>query len=94
MLGGALTQAFSWPWIFFINVPVGIAVFFFSTQLVPESKDEAAHRSFDIPGAVTVTGGLMTLVYAIVQTEQKGWGSATTIVTFVDRGRVCSSASC
>jgi EmrB/QacA subfamily drug resistance transporter len=83
VLGGALTQAFSWPWIFFINVPVGVAVFFLSLRLVPESKDEAAHRSFDVPGAITVTGGLMALVYAIVQTEQKGWGSATTIVTFV-----------
>src|SRR3954469_8424335 len=83
VLGGALTQAFSWPWIFFINVPVGIVVFFLSTQLVPESKDEAMHRSFDVPGAVTVTGGLMALVYAIVQTEQKGWGSTTTIVTFL-----------
>jgi EmrB/QacA subfamily drug resistance transporter len=83
VLGGALTQAFSWPWIFFINVPVGIAVFFFSLRLVPESKDEAAHRSFDIPGAVTVTGGLMALVYAIVQTETKGWGSTTTIATFL-----------
>jgi EmrB/QacA subfamily drug resistance transporter len=83
VLGGALTQAFSWPWIFFINVPVGVAVFFLSTQLVPESKDEAADRSFDIPGAVTVTGGLMALVYAIVQTETKGWGSAQTIVTFL-----------
>jgi EmrB/QacA subfamily drug resistance transporter len=83
VLGGALTQAFSWPWIFFINVPVGVAVFLLSTQLVPESKDATAHRSFDIPGAITVTGGLMTLVYAIVQTEQKGWGSTTTIVTFI-----------
>jgi predicted MFS family arabinose efflux permease len=64
-------------------VPVGIVVFFLSTQLVPESKDEAAHRSFDVPGAITVTGGLMALVYAIVQTEQKGWGSVTTIVTFL-----------
>src|SRR6476660_5308296 len=43
ILGGALTQLFSWPWIFFVNVPVGIAVFFFSLRLVPESKDEHAH---------------------------------------------------
>ena len=83
VLGGALTQAFSWPWIFFINVPVGVAVFFFSLRIVPESRDEAAHRSFDVPGAITVTGGLMALVYAIVQTEQKGWGSVQTIVTFL-----------
>ena len=83
VLGGALTQAFSWPWIFFINVPVGIAVFLFALRLVPESKDEAAHRSFDVAGAVTVTGGLMSLVYAIVQAQQKGWGSVQTIATFV-----------
>jgi EmrB/QacA subfamily drug resistance transporter len=83
VLGGALTQAFSWPWIFFINVPVGIAAFLLSLRLVPESKDEAAHRSFDVAGAVTVTGGLMSLVYAIVQAQTKGWGSVQTIVTFL-----------
>src|SRR4029077_6746317 len=83
VLGGALTQAFSWPWIFFINVPVGIAVFILSLRLVPESKDEAAHRSFDVAGAVSVTGGLMALVYAIVQAQRDGWGSAQTIGTFV-----------
>jgi len=83
VLGGALTQVFSWPWIFFINVPVGVAVFVLSLRLVPESKDEAAHRSFDVAGAVAVTGGLMSLVYAIVQAQPKGWGSAQTIVTFI-----------
>jgi EmrB/QacA subfamily drug resistance transporter len=83
VLGGALTQAFSWPWIFFINVPVGVAVFLLSLRLIPESRDEVAHRSFDIPGAVTVTGGLMVLVYGIVEAQQKGWGSAQTIGTFL-----------
>jgi EmrB/QacA subfamily drug resistance transporter len=83
IVGGALTQFFSWPWVFFINVPVGIAVFFLSLRFVPESKDELAHRSFDVAGAVTVTGGLMTLVYAIVQAQEKGWTSAQTIGTFV-----------
>ena len=82
VLGGALTQTLSWPWIFVINVPVGVAVFLFSLRLVPESKDEAAHRSFDVPGAVTVTGGLMILVYAIVRAQQQGWGSPRTIGTF------------
>jgi EmrB/QacA subfamily drug resistance transporter len=83
VLGGGLTQALSWPWIFFINVPVGVAVFLLSLRLVPESKDEAAHRSFDIAGAVSVTGGLMTLVYAIVQAQRDGWVSTQAIGTFV-----------
>src|SRR5438046_2418496 len=58
ILGGVLTELLSWPWVFFINLPVGVAVFFLSVRLVPESKDEHAHRSFDVLGAVTVTGGL------------------------------------
>jgi EmrB/QacA subfamily drug resistance transporter len=83
VLGGALTELLSWPWIFFVNVPVGAATLLLSLRLVPESKDEEAHRSFDIAGAVTATGGLMALVYAIVEAEQKGWGSATTVGFFV-----------
>jgi EmrB/QacA subfamily drug resistance transporter len=82
LLGGALTQAFSWPWVFFINVPVGVAVFLLSLRLVPESRDEAASRSFDIAGAVTVTGGLMALVYAIVTAERDGWTAPQTLGTF------------
>ena len=83
MLGGALTQYFSWPWIFFVNVPVGIVAFVLSLRLVPESRDEHAPASYDIAGAVTVTGGLMSLVYAIVKAETDGWTSATTIGFFV-----------
>ncbi len=83
VLGGWLTQSFSWPWIFFVNVPVGIFTFFATLRLVPESKDEHAHQGYDIAGAVTVTGGLMTLVYAIVKAETKGWGSTTTIGLFL-----------
>jgi EmrB/QacA subfamily drug resistance transporter len=83
ILGGALTQWFSWPWIFFVNVPVGIVVFFLSMRLVPESKDEHAPAHYDIAGAVTVTGGLMSLVYAIVHAETGGWTSSTTIGFFV-----------
>ena len=77
-----MTQLLSWPWIFFVNVPVGIAVFLFSLRDVPESRDEAAHRSFDVAGAVSVTGGLMTLVYAIVEAQQDGWTSARTLGLF------------
>ena len=82
VLGGALTQAFSWPWIFFINVPIGVAAFVLSLRLIPESIDEQAERSFDVAGAVTATGGLMTLVYAIVKAQSDGWTSALTLGTF------------
>jgi EmrB/QacA subfamily drug resistance transporter len=78
VLGGILTTAFSWPWIFYVNVPVGIAVFIASMRLVPESKDEHAHKSFDLAGAVTVTAGLLALVYGIVKAQEKGWVSLHT----------------
>ena len=83
VLGGALVQCFSWPWIFFVNVPVGIVAFVLSARLVPESRDEHAPANYDIAGAVTVTGGLMALVYAIVKAETDGWTSSTTIGFFV-----------
>jgi len=82
VLGGVLTQAFSWPWIFFINVPIGVAAFVLSLRLIPESIDEHAERSFDVAGAVTATAGLMTLVYAIVKAQSDGWTSALTLSTF------------
>ena len=70
VLGGLLTQTFSWPWIFFVNVPVGIVGFVLSLH---------AARSYDIAGAVTATAGLMSLVYAIVKASSAGWTSATTL---------------
>src|SRR5436309_6441288 len=82
VLGGALTQAFSWRWIFFVNIPVGIFAFFAALRLVPESKDEHAHKGYDIAGAVTVTGGLMVLVFGLVRAATNGWGSTVTIVSF------------
>jgi EmrB/QacA subfamily drug resistance transporter len=83
VLGGALTQSFSWRWIFFVNVPVGILTFLAATRLVPESKDEHVHQGYDLAGAVTVTGGLMALVYGLVNSASHGWGSTTTVVSFV-----------
>ena len=78
VLGGILVEALSWPWIFFVNVPVGIAVFVATLRYVPESKDEHQHTSFDIAGAFTVTGGLVALVYGIVKAQDKGWTSLHT----------------
>ena len=79
ILGGALTQYLSWPWIFFVNVPVGIAAFLLSVRFVPESLDVHAQRSYDIAGAATVTGGLMALVYALVGAQSAGWTSVRTV---------------
>ena len=87
IVGGTLTELLSWPWIFFINVPIGIAVFVLSLRLIPESRDEAAHRGFDVAGAVTATGGLMTLVYAIVQAQQQGWLVGADARSLRSRGR-------
>ena len=79
LLGGVLTEYFSWPWIFFVNVPVGIAAFLLSLRFVPESRAEAEHRIFDVPGAITVTAGLIALVYGIVRVQASGWTSQSTI---------------
>jgi EmrB/QacA subfamily drug resistance transporter len=76
VLGGLLVETLSWPWIFFVNVPVGIVAFVLSMRSVPESKDEHMHKSFDLAGAVTVTAGLVSLVYGIVRSSESGWGSA------------------
>jgi EmrB/QacA subfamily drug resistance transporter len=78
VLGGILATAFSWPWIFFVNVPVGLGVLLASLRYVPESKDEHTHRSFDLVGALTVTAGLLALVYGIVKAQEKGWTSLHT----------------
>jgi EmrB/QacA subfamily drug resistance transporter len=79
LLGGALTSSFSWSWVFFINVPVGALVLFLSPRLLTESRAEVAHRHFDVPGAASITGGLMILVYAMTRAVQHGWGTPETI---------------
>ena len=81
LLGGVLTDLLSWEWIFFVNVPVGIVALVLAPFLINESRDATA-ESYDIPGAVLVTSGLVTLVYAITQANHFGWGSATTIGLF------------
>ena len=77
LLGGVLTDALSWEWIFFVNIPVGIAGLTLTPLLLSESKDAKVKR-FDVPGAVLVTGGLMALVYGMTEANDFGWGSATT----------------
>jgi EmrB/QacA subfamily drug resistance transporter len=79
LLGGFLTSSLTWSWIFFINVPVGLALVAVSPLLLRESRAELGHRYFDFAGAVTVTSGLMLLVYAMTRATEIGWGSAETI---------------
>ena len=78
LLGGVLTETLSWSWIFFVNVPVGVAAFFLAPRLLDESRDTTV-KSYDALGAVLVTGGLVSLVYAITQSGTYGWGSGRTI---------------
>ena len=81
LLGGILTDLLSWPWIFFVNVPVGVAAFAVAPLLLAESRD-ARGQSFDLPGAALVTSGLVLLVYALTQANGNGWGSAKTLALF------------
>jgi EmrB/QacA subfamily drug resistance transporter len=81
LLGGVLTDLLSWQWIFYINVPVGLTAVALTPLLLAESRDEHM-KSFDVPGAVLVTSGMVTLVYAITQANQYGWGSVETIGLF------------
>jgi EmrB/QacA subfamily drug resistance transporter len=79
LLGGILTDVLSWPWIFLVNVPIGVGTALAALRWVPESRAPMAHRRFDLAGATTVTAGLIVLVYAIVKAEAKGWGSLHTL---------------
>ena len=79
LLGGLLTSYLSWSWIFFINVPVGVAAIALTPLLLRESRADLEHRHFDFAGAASVTAGLMLLVYAMTRATSDGWGSATTL---------------
>jgi EmrB/QacA subfamily drug resistance transporter len=79
LVGGVLTDVASWRWVFFVNVPVGIATILLALRYVAESRLAVARRAFDMAGAVTVTSGLVVLVYAIVKAQSYGWGATRTI---------------
>jgi EmrB/QacA subfamily drug resistance transporter len=78
LFGGILTDTLGWEWIFFVNVPVGLAVMALVPRYIDESRADAEVRNFDVAGAVTATAGLSLLVYALVNTDSAGWTSAET----------------
>src|SRR6478609_2366610 len=79
LLGGVLTSYLNWSWIFFINVPVGIAAALLAPVLLRESRPDLGHRHFDFLGAATVTSGLMLFVYALTRGTNAGWGTPETL---------------
>src|SRR5438876_3216349 len=83
LFGGIIVKYLGWEWIFFVNIPVGALVLAATPRIIPESRLEVTQRRFDVPGALTVTGGLALLVYAISKAPDVGWGSARTILLLI-----------
>jgi EmrB/QacA subfamily drug resistance transporter len=79
LLGGVITSYLGWSWIFFVNVPVGVAAIALAPFLLRDSRAELPHRHFDLAGAATVTGGLMLLVYGLTRAATDGWTSPVTL---------------
>jgi MFS family permease len=80
LAGGVLTDAISWHWIFFINVPIGIVTGYLALRLIDDVPGIGVKAGADIPGAVLLTGGLMLGVYTILGVSEHGWGSTQTLV--------------
>jgi EmrB/QacA subfamily drug resistance transporter len=80
LIGGALVDGPGWEWVFFINVPLGLTALALSPMLLRGSRDMPTRRSYDPAGALTITGALVLLVYAVVEAADAGWGDAQTIL--------------
>jgi EmrB/QacA subfamily drug resistance transporter len=85
VVGGALTDGLSWRWIFLVNVPIGAVALALALSKVSESRDPQGAR-LDIPGFVTFTGALATLVYALIESSRRGWGSGVVIGCLIASG--------
>src|SRR3954447_8731574 len=79
LVGGATTHGPGWEWIFFVNVPIGIAAIVFTQRKVDESRSPYA-RSIDWPGVVLWSAGLFLLVFGLIRGNEQGWGSAKTLI--------------
>ncbi|MGH2863580.1 MAG: DHA2 family efflux MFS transporter permease subunit [Solirubrobacteraceae bacterium] len=79
LAGGVLTQALSWHWIFFVNLPIGVVTLALSLRLLPDDRGLGFGGGADLSGALLLVGSLMLVVYAIVEAANDGWGSAHTL---------------
>lgn len=82
ILGGVLADGPGWQWIFWINVPIGLAIAWLAPRIVPESKAEGERQPFDAAGAVTLTSALLLLIFTLGETTNVGWGSFRTLGSF------------
>jgi EmrB/QacA subfamily drug resistance transporter len=82
LLGGILTQTLGWRWCFFVNVPIGIAAIIALRHVLPAHIQESSERNLDLPGAILVTSGLMSLVFGLTSASQAGWASPVTLLAF------------
>jgi EmrB/QacA subfamily drug resistance transporter len=80
LAGGILTEAINWHWIFFVNLPIGIATGVLASRLIQRDEGLGLDRGADVPGAALIVSALMLAVYTIVETENHGWGSARTLI--------------
>lgn len=79
LLGGLLTSALNWHWVFLVNIPIGAAVYALCMFLLPRGRGQASSERLDVGGSVTVTASLMLAVYAIVNGNEAGWTSTQTL---------------
>ena len=80
LLGGVLTEAISWHWIFFVNLPIGIFAAIAGSRLIPSDEGIGLDKGADLPGAALITSALMLGVYTIVEIPERGWGATQTLV--------------
>ncbi len=82
LIGGILTEQINWSWIFFINVPVGIAGIIVSRLVITESRDESEEQRLDLPGLISSAVGLFGLTYALIEGNNYGWSSGRILASF------------